>query len=246
MSKEDWQADSREVEAIVEGRHSNAFAFLGLHEVKGSWVLRAFVPHAETLAAFSLDGTELGHLIPRHPAGFFEGKVDATKPQPILYRAKNAGGEWDVYDPYSFGPVLGPMDDYYIGEGSHLRLFDKLGAHEMEFEGIHGTHFAVWAPNAQRVSVVGMFNDWDGRRHPMRKRLETGIWEVFIPILGTGTLYKYEIVGRDGTVQPLKADPYARQSEMRPRTASVVPDPTEFSWTDQQYLEERATRDWRA
>ncbi|WP_244488264.1 1,4-alpha-glucan branching protein GlgB [Devosia sp. Root436] len=245
MSKEDWQADAREVEAIVNGRHPNPFAFLGLHEVGGQWVLRAFIPHAELVSAYSLDGVALGHLIPRHAAGFFEGKIAIGQRQPIRYRAKNAGGEWDVYDPYCFGPVLGPMDDYYIGEGNHLRLFDKLGAHEMKFEGIHGTHFAVWAPNAQRVSVVGLFNEWDGRRNPMRNRIETGIWEVFIPVLGTGTLYKYEIVGPDGVVQPLKADPFARQSELRPRTASVVPDPTEFAWTDAKYIEDRATRDWR-
>ena len=243
MTKESWQADSREVEAVVAGRHANPFAFLGLQEVNGQWLLRAFIPHAEFVDAFTLDGQPLGHLIPRHSAGFFEGKVDVDRRQPIRYRARNAGGEWDVYDPYSFGPVLGPMDDYYIGEGSHLRLFDKLGAHEMEFEGIHGTHFAVWAPNAQRVSVVGLFNEWDGRRHPMRNR--NGIWEVFIPVLGTGTLYKYEIVARDGTVLPLKADPFARQSELRPRTASVVPDPTPFTWTDQRYMEERALKDWR-
>jgi len=245
VNKEDWQADSREVEAIVNARHSNPFAFLGLHQVNGQWVLRAFVPHAEMLTAFTLGGEELGHLIPRHAAGFFEAPVSVSERQPIRYRASNAGGSWDVFDPYSFGPVLGPMDDYYIGEGSHLRLFDKLGAHEMEFEGVHGTHFAVWAPNAQRVSVVGPFNEWDGRRHPMRNRFETGIWEVFIPVLGTGTLYKYEIIGRDGVAQPLKADPFGRQAEMRPKTASVVPDPTPFVWTDQQYMEERATRDWR-
>jgi 1,4-alpha-glucan branching enzyme len=243
VSKEVWQADGQEIEAIVAGRHSNAFAFLGLHEVAGHWVLRAFVPHAEMLNAYTLDGMPLGHMIPRHPGGFFEAKVEITARQPIRYEAKNAGGTWTVFDPYSFGPVLGPMDDYYIGEGSHLRLFDKLGAHEMEFEGIHGTHFAVWAPNAQRVSVVGPWNDWDGRRHPMRNRM--GIWEVFIPVLGTGTIYKYEIVGPNGQVLPLKADPFARQAEMRPRTASVVPDPTPFTWTDQKYMEERASRDWR-
>src|SRR5690606_864469 len=243
VSKENWQADGREIEAIVAGRHSNAFAFLGLHAVGGQRALRAFVPHAGALDAFTLDGRSMGHMIPRHPAGFFEARVEVDARRPVRYEARNAGGTWTVFDPYSFGPVLGPMDDYYIGEGSHLRLFDKLGAHEMEFEGIHGTHFAVWAPNAQRVSVVGLFNDWDGRRHPMRNR--KGIWEVFIPVLGTGTVYKYEIVGPDGVVLPLKADPFARQAEMRPATASIVPDPTPFAWTDQRYMEERAGHDWR-
>ncbi len=243
MNKQAWQADSSDIEAVVAGRHADAFGFLGLHRVGDDWVLRAFVPHAETLDAYTLDGMPLGHMIPRHAAGFFEARVDVDGRRPIRYEARNAGGSWTVFDAYSFGPVLGPMDDYYIGEGSHLRLFDKLGAHEMEFEGIHGTHFAVWAPNAQRVSVVGPWNEWDGRRHPMRNR--SGIWEVFIPVLGTGTIYKYEIVGPNGQVLPLKADPYARQAELRPRTASVVPDPTPFTWSDDKYMEERASRDWR-
>ena len=245
MAKASWQADPKDVEAVVNGTHSDPFGVLGLQQIGQDWVLRAFIPHAETVSAFTLDGRDLGVLPPRHPAGFFEGKVDVDKRSPIRYRAANTGGEWDVYDPYSFGPVLGPMDDYYIGEGSHLRLFDKLGAHEMEFEGIHGTHFAVWAPNARRVSVVGPFNDWDGRRNPMRCRFDTGIWEVFIPVLGTGTLYKYEIVGKDGELVPLKADPFARQSELRPKTASVVPDPTPFVWSDGDYMEERRKKDWR-
>ena len=224
------------MEAVISGLHPNPLGFLGLHEVNGQWVLRAFISHAKMLSVFTLDGTALGHLIPRHAGGFFEARVTVGQRQPIRYHAKNAGGEWDVYDAYSFGLVLGPMDDYYMGQGSHLRLFDKLGAHEMEFEGIHGTHFSVWAPNAQHISVVGPFNEWDGRRNPMRSRFENGIWEVFIPVLETGTLYKFEILGADGAIQPLKVDPFARQSEMRPKAASVVPDPTPFTWTDEKYI----------
>jgi 1,4-alpha-glucan branching enzyme len=242
---EKWQAHPDEVEQIVLGQYANPFAILGLQQPHGIWVLRAFIPHAETLTAFTRDGTELGELQLRHPDGFFEGRVEIDRRQPVRYRAANAGGEWDVFDPYSFGPVLGPMDDYYIGEGTHLRLFDKLGAHAIEFEGVPGVHFAVWAPNARRVSVVGDFNDWDGRRHPMRKRIETGVWEVFIPTLGPGTIYKYEIVGAEGTLLPLKADPFARQSELRPKTASVVADPAPFHWTDQKYMDARAKKDWR-
>ena len=245
MAKASWEAASRDVEAIVEGRHANPFSVLGLQQVDGVWVARTFIPFAESVMAFDRSGLPLGELALRHPAGFFEGPVTVSQRQPIRYVAHNAGGEWQVWDPYSFGPVLGPMDDYYIGEGSHLRLFDKLGAHEMEFEGVHGTHFAVWAPNARRVSIVGPFNDWDGRRNPMRVRMDTGIWEVFIPVLGTDTLYKFEIVGPNGELVPLKADPFARQSEMRPKTASVVPDPTPFRWSDAAYLEQRRSKDWR-
>ena len=144
------------------------------------------------------------------------------KIQPVRYRARNEGGEWTVTDPYSFGPVLGPMDDYYIREGSHLRLFDKLGAHPLKHDGAEGFHFAVWAPNARRVSVVGDFNNWDGRRHVMRLRQDTGIWEIFVPDIQAGAIYKYEIVGKNGEVLPLKADPFARRSELRPKNASMT------------------------
>jgi 1,4-alpha-glucan branching enzyme len=245
VTRSKWQLDDKAVAAIVAGRHPNPFSVLGLHEIGEVWVTRAFVPHAETLSVWSLDERPLGTLTRRDPAGFFEGQVEVTTRQPIRYRAANAGGEWDVFDPYSFGPVLGPMDDYFIGEGSHLRLFDKLGAHALEFEGVEGTHFAVWAPNATRVSVVGRFNDWDGRRHPMRLRIDSGIWEVFIPGVGPGDIYKYEIVGQYGELLPLKADPFAFQSEFRPGNASVVADPTPFVWTDAAYIEQRASRDWR-
>src|SRR3546814_7147823 len=110
------------------------------------------------------------------------------------------------------------MDDHYFAEGSHARLFDKMGAHIITHEGVAGTHFAVWAPNATRVSVVGDFNRWDGRRAPMRRRQDAGIWEIFLPELGVGSAYKYEIVGPDGKVLPLKADPFAFRSELRPAT----------------------------
>ena len=245
MALEKWQAHPDEVEQIVRGQYANPFAILGLQQPHKIWVARAFIPHAEKVEAFTRDGKPLGELSRRHDAGFFEGKVKIDGRQPIRYKASNAGGEWEVFDPYSFGPVLGPMDDYYIGEGTHLRLFDKLGAHAIEFEGVPGVHFAVWAPNARRVSVVGQFNEWDGRRHPMRNRFETGVWEVFIPNVGPGTIYKYEIVGPDGTLLPLKADPFARQSELRPKTASVVADPAPFAWTDQKYMDARGKKDWR-
>jgi 1,4-alpha-glucan branching enzyme len=245
VAKADWNASAADIAAIVNGQHSNPFAILGLHQVGGAWVARTFIPHAESVEARTRDDVPLGTLTRRHDAGFFEGEVSLAAAQPVTYRARNAGGEWDVLDPYSFGPVLGPLDDYYIGEGSHLRLFDKLGAHHMLFEGVEGTHFAVWAPNARRVSVIGDFNEWDGRRHPMRLRIDTGIWEVFIPRVMPGACYKYEIVGQDGTLLPLKADPYARQSELRPKTASVVADPAQFAWTDADYLDRRARADWR-
>ncbi|WP_298069424.1 1,4-alpha-glucan branching protein GlgB [Oleiagrimonas sp.] len=127
------------------------------------------------------------------------------------------------------------MDDYYMREGSHLRLFDKMGAHVITHEGVNGVHFAVWAPNARRVSVVGDFNEWDGRRHVMRLRGDTGIWEIFIPDIGIGRPYKYEIIGSDNQRLPLKADPFAFQSELRPATASITADPFHHVWADHEH-----------
>ena len=168
------QAAASDVKAIISGVHGNPFAVLGLQEIGKKLVARCFIPHAESVTAFTLAGKQTGELTRRDGAGFFEGVLSVRKRQPLRYRARNAGGEWFVTDPYSFGPVLGPMDDYYIAEGSHLRLFDKLGSHLISHERADGVHFAVWAPNAKRVSVVGAFNGWDGRRHPMRHRSDTG------------------------------------------------------------------------
>ena len=220
-----------DIETIVAGSHGDPFAVLGVQQVGKAWSARCFVPGAEEVTAFTLAGKEVGHLAKRHDAGFFEGRPSIRKRQPLKYRARNADGEWWVTDAYSFGPVLGPMDDYYIAEGSHLRLFDKLGAHLIEHEGASGVHFAVWAPNAARVSVVGDFNAWDGRRHVMRHRRDTGIWEIFVPDIGAGRNYKFEIVGPGGRV-PLKADPFAFRSELRPATGSVTDRQLAHQWGD--------------
>jgi 1,4-alpha-glucan branching enzyme len=237
--------DMAAIEAIVTGHHADPFAVLGLHKVGRKLVARAFVEGAEELVAFSLAGEELGTLERRHEAGFFEGPVALKERAPLRYRARNAGGTWWVTDPYSFGPVLGPMDDYYIREGSHLRLFDRMGAHPMSHEGAEGVHFAVWAPNAQRVSVIGDFNAWDGRREVMRLRRDTGIWEIFLPDVGVGARYKFELVGPDGNLLPLKADPYARASELRPATASVVAAEMNHDWHDAAHREFWAGADVR-
>ncbi len=237
-----------EIDAIAAGRHSDPFAVLGQHELKPGWIVfRAIVPGAETLEVIGVDGQPLGPLTRRHDAGVFEGLL-AAGPGRIRYwlRATNAGGTWEREDPYGFGPVLGPTDDWLLSEGRHQRLYDKLGAPVMTHEGQWGTHFAVWAPNARRVSVVGLFNDWDGRRHTMRRRLSTGVWEIFIPYVGDGTPYKYEIVGADGTLLPLKADPFGFGAELRPATASVVRDISGFVWSDDAWMAARAEGDPRA
>src|SRR5438105_10887454 len=240
-----WRTSEPEVEAIVAGRHGDPFAVLGLHRVGGDWLARTFVPGAETIEVVDLSGAPSGILERRHEAGFFEGKVAIADRRPLRYEARNSAGSWSLIDAYIFGPVLGPLDDYYAAEGTHLRLYDKLGAHLMTHEGVAGCHFAVWAPNAQRVSIVGDFNAWDGRRHVMRKRMDTGVWEIFLPEVGEGACYKYEIIGIDGKLLPLKADPFGFWAELRPKTASRVAPTDNFTWNDGKYLENRKGIDLR-
>lgn len=241
----DEQAAAGDVAAIVAGTHGNPFGILGVQQAGKEWVARCFVPHAQSVSAYTLDGKDAGELSRRDDAGFFEGKLSIRKRQPLKYHARNATGDWWVTDPYSFGPVLGPMDDYYIAEGSHLRLFDKLGAHVIEHEGATGVHFAVWAPNASRVSVVGDFNEWDGRRHAMRNRQDTGIWEIFIPEIDAGRCYKFEILASDGVRLPLKADPFAFRSQLRPDTASIIAAPYAHEWGDEAHRKFWGTADSR-
>ena len=225
------------IDAIVEGRHGDPFAVLGPHDVDGAIVVRAFVPGADDVEAVARDGGLLARLTRRHAAGFFEGEI----PRRTAYRlrAANREGAWTVDDAYAYGPVLGSIDDWLVGEGTHAKLYDRLGAHPIDHEGTAGVHFAVWAPNARRVSVVGEFNAWDGRRHAMRRRVDTGVWEIFVPALREGTIYKYEIVGVDGTLLPLKADPVGFRAELRPSSASIVCDTARFPWSDGEWMAAR-------
>ena len=245
MAKPEWRAGAPEIEAIISGRHGNPFGVLGLHRTGAGWVVRAFVPGAERLDVSGAEGRSLGEIERRHPAGFFEGTVPLEGHEPLRYRASNASGSWEVADAYLLGPVLGPLDDYFISEGNHLRLHDRLGAHPMRHEGHEGVHFAVWAPNASRVSVVGDFNHWDGRRHVMRKRLDTGVWEIFIPGAHEGQCYKYELLDASGKLLPLKSDPFGFAAELRPKTASRVARTDCFKWTDADHLKGRTAKDPR-
>ena len=257
MAREHWRATDDEIAELVGARHGDPFALLGPHQHFEGLVIRAFVPHAETLAAVDQDGQVLVCLERRHDAGFFEGLLPAkankasgtgahasARPRYRL-RATNASAQWDVPEPYAHSPVLGDMDDHLLVEGTHRTLYQRLGAHLMAHEGVEGVHFAVWAPHAARVSVVGDFNGWDGRRHQMRKRVTSGLWEIFAPDVVAGMAYKYEIISADGILLPLKADPMGWQAEMRPSTASLVARPSQHVWSDGDWMDARATTDQR-
>ncbi len=214
-----------ELDLIRTGRHADPFGVLGTHAVDSRrFSIRTFQPGAESVALVrAKSGKPLAELTRRHADGLFEATLAGTCPKDYRFTVRWADGNESLLDdPYRFGPVLGEMDVWLLGEGSHLRPFEILGAHLRVMEGVAGTSFAVWAPNASRVSVVGDFNAWDGRRHPMRLRRECGVWEIFVPGLEAGARYKYELLGSDGAVLPLKADPYAFRAELRPATASVV------------------------
>ena len=241
----DERLDALTARRLVQGLLDDPFGVLGPHKAGRGTVARAFVPTATAVTVTTLAGAPLGSLTLTHPDGLFEGRIKAPRGGgPLRIEAESAAGGWAFVDPYSFAPVLGSLDEYYVAEGTHLRLFDRLGAHVMTHQGVRGTEFAVWAPNARRVSVVGDFNQWDGRRHVMRRRLGAGLWEIFLPDVVEGATYKFEIIGADGHLH-LKSDPFAFASELRPANASVVADINHFAWSDDDYIARRAATDPR-
>jgi 1,4-alpha-glucan branching enzyme len=234
------------IDSIVGAYNADPFAVLGPHRVRineePGWAVRAFLPWATRVQVARQDGPahEMARL---HPAGFFEALIPGEEGFGYVLRATDpAGHEVDLRDPYSFGPLLSELDLYLIGEGTHYRTYEKLGAHVREIGGTRGTHFAVWAPNATGVSLVGNFNNWDGRVNPMRLHPSQGIWELFMPGLGEGEAYKYEIKSRFNNYIVDKADPYGFYGEVRPRTASVVADIDHYAWGDEAWLQERRER----
>jgi 1,4-alpha-glucan branching enzyme len=229
--------DPGTVSRLLSGQHDDPFAVLGPHRHGSATWVTAIDPGAEEMAA--LVGSR-EYLLPRVEGALFCGQIPSGEPYRL--RGRGFGGEWDYDDAFRFGPVLSDFDEYLLGEGNHLRLWEALGAHARTHEGAFGTHFAVWAPNARRVSVVGDFNAWDGRRHPMRRRGSTGVWEMFVPGLGEPATYKYEILGPHGELLPLKADPVGFGSQHPPETASVVRDIRGYGWKDADWMESRAGR----
>ena len=229
---------------LQAGRFDDPFSVLGPHVKAGLRHITAHVPGAATLEVLRRRGAPVALPAVSPDGPLFSGPV----PGEAAYRLRattSEGVSWEFEDPYSFGPVLGEMDDYLLAEGTHRRLWEKLGAHVMRHEGVAGTHFAVWAPNARRVSVVGTFNHWNGLCHPMRRRGAGGVWEIFLPGIGEGAAYKYEIVGADGQLLPLKADPVGFGSQHAPDNASVVRDIAGYGWKDGDWMSGRGDRNDR-
>ena len=239
MRLQNWAAREQDIDALHAARHGDPYSVLGPHHTSAGWVIRAFAPDAVSVRALTREGALIGEL-KRRKNDFFEALFPNLTARPH-YRLEvtNAQRSWSYEDSYAFGPALGPLDDYLIIEGTHRQLYKRLGAQLTSHEGVEGVLFALWAPNASRVSVIGDFNAWDGRRCQMRKRYDSGLWEFFAPGLKAGALYKYEVVSRDGHLQPLKADPFGFEAEMRPSTASIVAETEDFIWTDGDYLSAR-------
>ncbi len=218
--------DRETVAALVAARHSDPFNVLGLHaDGDGQLRIAALLPGALSVALHEAGRLEpLVELESTDPAGLFEARIPRRRKR-FDYRLAVSwidGGSSLIADPYAYGPLLNEADLDRLAAGEHPAPWTQLGAEPLTIGDVAGTRFAVWAPNARRVSVVGSFNNWDGRRHPMRLRHRAGVWEIFIPHVAAGDLYKYEILGADGSLLPLKADPYARAAELRPGTASRV------------------------
>ncbi len=235
--------DPAAIAAIVGAYHGAPFDVLGIHSTtaagKPALAVRAFLPQARAVAVKR--GEDLHPMECVHPEGFFEavfpGESEFFGYQ--LFVTLHDETTYLAEDPYRFPPVLTDFDLHLFAEGNHFQLYDKLGAHRVAHEGVTGVAFAVWVPGAERVSVVGTFNQWDGRRHPMRPRGATGLWELFIPSLAQGDLYKYEIKSRFRGYMVTKSDPYAFASELRPKTASVVWDLSHYQWRDSEWMAAR-------
>ncbi|MDZ8257675.1 1,4-alpha-glucan branching enzyme [Nostoc sp. ChiQUE01b] len=231
-----------QVNSIVWNQHNDPFEILGSHPIeqdgKTVWAVRAYLPNASAAWVVLPEQRKEYPMQTVHDPHFFECTIETAELANYQLRIKEGEHERVTYDPYAFrSPNLTDFDLHLFGEGNHHRIYEKLGAHPTEIDGVKGVYFAVWAPNARNVSLLGDFNLWDGRKHQMRKG-RTGIWELFIPEIGVGEHYKYEIKNFEGHIYE-KSDPYGFQQEVRPKTASIVTDLDAYSWSDENWMEKR-------
>lgn len=236
---------TEDVNALINAQHQDVFSVLGMHKhpTENALIVRVLLPEAKSVDVIdSKTNKSVATLINVHQSGLFEGKMGRRR-NAFSYRLRinYANDMITIDDPYQFPTMLNQDDLYLFCEGTHERVYQWMGSHQIAFNGISGTHFVVWAPDAKRVSVVGDFNYWDGRHHVMRKHLAAGIWEIFIPNIAANSVYKYEIVDAHGHVQPLKADPYAIAMQHPPETASIVKAETSYQWHDQSWMQSRTS-----
>jgi len=230
-----------EIDAIVGGYHADAFHILGPHDAVSGWTVRAFLPHAET-AAVLLSSQKVA-MRRVHDAGFFTADLQGDPRSYQLAIQTTLGQEQLIEDPYRFGPIISNFDLHLHTEGTLNRAWETFGAHPQTIDGVPGVRFAVWAPSALSVTVTGVFNDWNTCRHPMRLR-DGGVWELFIPGIQSGDVYKYRVKSRYNDSEQLKCDPYAFRAEVPPKTASVVHQWTRYEWQDAKWLEAREKTQW--
>jgi 1,4-alpha-glucan branching enzyme len=232
-----------DLQRILTARHHDPFSVLGLHPDADGYRLRVLRPHAQQVTLMLASGE--APLTRIDTAGLFEWHGPSAPPRPVRLRVREDGQDFEIDDPYSLPSFLSEQEIYLFNEGRLLEAYNTLGAHFSQLEGIEGVRFALWAPAAERVSVVGSFNRWDGRLHPMRVRGASGVWELFIPGLKPGDIYKFEIRNRDTGEIRIKSDPYGQGFEKRPGTAAVVTGPSSHVWDDEDWLRARAAFDWQ-
>lgn len=230
-----------EMQAIINGDHGNVFSVLGIHRDKGSKevFIRAYHPNTKSIELIKNDGTSLGQMSKLDERGFYQINLGQVENFAYKFKIENdLGNTYIQDDPYRFQSNIGDIDVYLFAEGNHLDMYKKLGAHVMTMDGVSGVSFAVWAPNAKRVSVVGSFNNWDGRVNVMRKHPTCGVWDIFIPGIGQGEIYKFEIKTQQDYIL-VKSDPVAFYSEKRPHTASIVYNIDNYQWNDESWMRYR-------
>ncbi len=240
-----------QIDRIIQNQHHNPFEVLGPHLIepngasangKTQWVIRAYLPNADAVSVVFPSDREDYPMTAVHGDHFFECLIERDSIDNYQLRLKEGEHERVIYDPYAFkSPLLTDFDAHLFGEGNHHRIYEKLGAHIAEIDGVTGIYFAVWAPNARNVSLLCDFNHWDGRKHQMRK-MEAGIWDIFVPEVKVGDSYKFEIKNWEGHIYE-KSDPYGYQQEVRPKTASIVTDLDTYTWNDEAWLENRRNSD---
>jgi 1,4-alpha-glucan branching enzyme len=227
------------LDALAQARHPDPFALLGPHRADPGIVIRTYQPSAEGVAVLR-NGFQ-ATMMRVHPSGIFEATFDDAK-DVFDYKLRVRypdGRATETDDPYRYGRVISDYDLYLFGEGKHTRIYERLGAHLMRIGEADGAHFAVWAPNAERASVVGDFNEWDGRRHPMRRLGMSGVWEIFIPGVTEGQRYKFELRSRMHGEILVKSDPFGFAFEVPPLSASVVAR-LDYQWNDGAWMRDRA------